>query len=411
MIPMLAEPTHIDYLVGDEALLSRIAEVPARRPFSAEALAFIDTFSQHLLRLPDVKAWSDVVTLAFWCRSAALRLLQNGYSDLAGRQGRGAAFHIAPSNVAVNFAYSLLAGLLAGNANILRVPGRDFTQVRLICAALNSALQAHPQMAPYLILVRYDKSKTLNDRFSALCQTRIVWGGDNTIAALRQSPLPPRALDIAFANRYSFALVDAQGYLDHPDKVRIAHDFYNDTLQSDQNACSSPGLVVWLTASQQICEQAQRQFWQLFNQVAAERYALQPVSAVEKLTLFCQLSAATPGVKRQPVTHNRLVRVTLPRLDAESMNYAGRCGYFLEYQAGNIDEIFPICGSACQTIAYCGMDSEPLEAFLTRRCPAGVDRIVPFGQALNFTLKWDGYDLIYMLTKVRATHRNNRIKR
>lgn len=45
-------------------------------------------------------------------------------------QGRGVAFHIAPSNVAVNFAFSLAAGLLTGNANIVRLSSKPFPRPR-----------------------------------------------------------------------------------------------------------------------------------------------------------------------------------------------------------------------------------------------------------------------------------------
>lgn len=402
MIPMADNLPDLEFILGDAQRLTNMAGIPAREPFSADVLAFIATFSQCLLRQPEAKSWSDVVSLAFWCRPAALRQLQNDYPDLKARQGRGMAFHIAPSNVAVNFAYSLLVGLLTGNANVVRLPGKTFTQVEIICRTLFEALNEHPDMAAYIVLLRYDKQKVINDYLSLQCQTRIVWGGDQTVATLRQSPLPVRALDIAFANRHSFALIDAQGYLEKPDKKRIALDFYNDTLQSDQNACSSPGLVVWVGGNASVCEQARQQFWQEFDTIAAERYTLQAVSAVEKLSAFCQLSAKVPGVIRQPVKHNRLVRVELPQLQTNSMDYTGRCGYFLEYQAENVDEILPLCGSACQTIVFCGMSLETIESFLAQHRPAGVDRVVPFGQALNFTLKWDGYDLVYLLTRSRA---------
>ena len=46
--------------------------------------------------------------------------LSNG--DL--RMGRGVVFHIAPSNVAVNYAYSFAVGFVLGNANLVRLPSR-----------------------------------------------------------------------------------------------------------------------------------------------------------------------------------------------------------------------------------------------------------------------------------------------
>lgn len=392
----------VEFLLGDADTLRAIGSLPARAPFSPEILAFVACFSQALLRQPEVKAWSDVASLAFWCRPASLQQMQDAYPDLAMRQGRGVAFHIAPANVAVNFAYSLLVGLLTGNANVVRLPGKSFHQVEMICQALKEALVLHPPFASAIVLVRYDKQRAINDVLSGMCQTRLIWGGDATIMALRQSPLPPRSLDIAFANRHSFAVIDAGGYLQEPDKARIALDFYNDTLHSDQNACSSPGLVVWLGNDAALREQARQQFWHYFDRVSAARYTLQSVSAVEKLSAFCLLSAEVAGVVRQPVSHNRLVRVELPELTGDSLNYSGSCGYFLEYQANSIDEIAPVCGQTTQTLSYCGLSRETIEDFIRRCRPSGIDRIVPVGQALRFTLLWDGYDLIRLLTLIRA---------
>ena len=46
--------------------------------------------------------------------------------------GRGSILHITPSNVPMNFAYSLSFGLLSGNRNIIRLPGRNFIQIKLL---------------------------------------------------------------------------------------------------------------------------------------------------------------------------------------------------------------------------------------------------------------------------------------
>jgi len=46
------------------------------------------------------------------------------------------------------------------------------------------------------------------------------------------------------------------------------------------------------------------------------------------------------------------------------------------------------------------MESAALAEFIMAYRPAGVDRLVEIGQALQFTLQWDGFDLIYMLTRI-----------
>ena len=50
--------------------------------------------------------------------------------NLNNKLGLGLAFHITPSNIPTNFAYSLIFGLLSGNSNVVKVPSRNFTQIK-----------------------------------------------------------------------------------------------------------------------------------------------------------------------------------------------------------------------------------------------------------------------------------------
>ncbi len=76
---------------------------------------------------PRSRVYSDVITLGFWLRRASLNELKEkyGFDDGDVHLGRGVVFHIAPSNIPVNFAYSLVSGLLMGNANVVRVPSKN----------------------------------------------------------------------------------------------------------------------------------------------------------------------------------------------------------------------------------------------------------------------------------------------
>ena len=159
----------------------------------------------------------------------------------------------------VNFAYSLVAGLLNGNANVVRVPSKDFPQVSIIADAFDAALDKYEEMRPYIQLVRYGRDKDINDLFSSIADVRVVWGGNQTIEELRKSPLPPRSGEITFADRYSLAVIDSDSYLEIEDKDHVADDFYNDTFFSDQNACTSPRVVVW-TGNR--IEEAKKIFWE-----------------------------------------------------------------------------------------------------------------------------------------------------
>lgn len=396
MIPMQLNFDGLNVVLGDEALLRDISAVQALPPFAADVIAFLDTFSRLTLVDSEAKAWPDVVSLGFWCRSASITRMQADSIPTTHRYGRGIAFHIAPGNVAVNFAYSLMVGLLTGNANIVRLPGRDHPQTTIVIRLLKSALEKHPALRPRIILVRYDRQQHINDALSALCDTRIIWGGDETIAQVRRSPLPPRALDIAFADRYSIAVINADRYLEHTEKAQLAQAFYNDTLLNDQNACSSPALVVW---QGQNVKQGREIFWQYFEALAASRYRPDPISAVNKLAQLYLISSQFDGVKNVSGEQYHVMRVELPTLAKDTLDWRGNCGFFMEYVAQTLEEINPVCHSRCQTLATFGVSPEALDHWLASG-HRGIDRVVPLGRTLDFSLHWDGYDLVAMLTRV-----------
>ena len=113
---------------------------------------------------------------------------KNGIGDNRIVIGKGVAFHIAPSNVAVNYAYSLVTGLITGNINIVRIPSKEFQQIDIINEAIKETLSDFKDVANYICLIRYGHDKQINDYLSSISDIRIIWGGDNTIAAIRESP-------------------------------------------------------------------------------------------------------------------------------------------------------------------------------------------------------------------------------
>lgn len=387
----------VQYLIGDSATVEKMGCHSAFAPFDDSLVDFLDRVSRILLKSTEAKSFPDVVTFAFWCRKASIRSLQKGYADLSDRLGRGVIFHIAPSNVAVNFAYSLAAGLLAGNANIVRLPSKAFPQVDLIIGALKQALDQ--KIAPYFCLLKYGYDQTVTDWLSAVCDVRVVWGGDQTIANIRRSSLKARAMDVTFADRYSLCVINADAYLNSNEHKKIAEGFFNDTYLTDQNACTSPRLVVWMGER---IQEAQSVFWDRLNRLVEAKYDLQPVQSVGKYLAFCRHAAAGHPVHLARGQDNLLVRVKLDKLSGIEMDYIGASGYFLEYVAEDLEEIVPLCSSRCQTVSYFGFDVESLRMFLMNSRPRGIDRIVPIGKTLDFSLTWDGIDLIRSFSRVIA---------
>ena len=387
----------VTYLSGSAELTAQLPNVPAKVPFDDSIVDFLNEVSRKLMGNRAAKAYSDVVTFAFWIRKSSVMKLKERFEkkDSALHLGKGVAFHIAPSNVPVNFAYSLVAGLLNGNANVVRVPSKDFPQVSIIAEAFNDVLGQNEAMRPYIQLIRYGRDKDINELFSSIADVRVVWGGNQTIEELRKSPLPPRSGEITFADRYSLAVIDSDSYLDIEDKDRVAEDFYNDTFFSDQNACTSPRVVIWIGNR---IEEAKKVFWETEHKLAEKKYTFQSIQGVNKLTSSYLIAVAEPGVKVEEHEDNLIVRVKVPEIMENLMDYRDNSGYFYEYDCKDILEIKDLCNDKrCQTIAYIGNSKAVLP--LIEAGVKGIDRVVPMGKTMDFDLIWDGYNLPALLTR------------
>lgn len=388
----------VEYIVGDRNKLISMPKQPCFAPFDDRIIDFLGDVSKELMNGKEARLFPDIVTLGFWLRKSSLNSLKDRFETANNtlRIGRGVAFHIAPSNVPVNFAYSLFTGLLCGNCNIVRVPSKRFYQTDIIGDAIRATLNRHKEIAPYICLIRYERDKDINDLLSDLCDVRIIWGGDKTVSELRQSPIGARASEITFADRYSLAVIDTDEYMNIEDKARFASEFYNDTYLSDQNACTSPRAIVWTGDKK---EEAKRIFWDQLYDLVDKRYDMQAIQSVDKLTAGYEVSAACDA-KFEVIVNgdNRVIRIKTNRLQPELMDFRCHSGYFYEFDCDEIMEIKDFCDNThCQTIGVLG-DKEIIKPLLISGIK-GVDRVVRIGHTMDFDLMWDGYDLVDRLTR------------
>lgn len=391
----------IEFLFPREFDTDSFIQYSPLEPFSEDSVEYLNALSLELNKSPNIRNYPDVATFAFFCRKANILHLKKKYSpeDLL-RLGRGIAFHIAPSNVPVNFAYSLICGMLSGNLNIVRVPSKRFEQVEIICSAIQK-LNLEPKYQTFssrIALVRYDRQSLATAYFSSICDVRIIWGGDNTIEQIRANKLPPRSFDVTFADRYSLCAINADKYIHESSPEKIALGFYNDTYLFDQNACTAPHLIIWLGSSESI-EIAQKIFWDNLYELVKSRYQIQPVIAVDKLTSFYNQAALSVQVKKTNTPDNLIWRIELNDLSKDIDEFRCTSGYFSEYKATSLFELSKTIDRKYQTLSYYGIEKDDLIQFINQVKPKGIDRIVPIGKTTDFSLTWDGFNLIESLSR------------
>jgi hypothetical protein len=392
--------TSIKLIAGSDSY-NQMPSLKPLVPFDETVLSFFDKLSMMLMKHPKGRDFPDVITFGFFVRKANIKRQMKLYPHLTSSVGRGVSFHIAPSNVPINFAFSLAVGLLSGNACIVRVSSKNFAQTDIVSDAISSILEKLEfiELKKYISIVRYERNIEINNFFSNLCDVRVIWGGDNTISELRKSPLPPRSFDIAFADRYSLCIIKVEEYLDIKNKKKIANDFYNDTYLFDQNACSSPRLIYWV-GSEKLVSQAKEIFWSLLHDVLLEKnYKLQSMTAIKKYLTSSRAALDYNEVEIPRLHDNLISRIELKSLPTDLPGRQCEGGSYFEYSDEEPNKLLDIVSRKFQTLTYIGFNKLEINSLFVGKGSLGIDRIVPCGKAAEFSLIWDGYDLIRHMSR------------
>jgi len=386
----------IEYLIGQPHLLQNFGE----KPFNSNVINFLDDLSNDLKSLKATKDYPDIVTLSFFLRKNNLINMKNKfYNEKENRVGSGLLFHITPSNIPTNFAYSLFFGLITGNANIVKVPSKNHPQVSIICNSITKVLKKNKKIKNRVCILRYNKNNDMTSKLSSICDLRLIWGGNKTINEIRKFQIKERSQDILFADRYSFCIIDNNKFnkLTAKQIKDFVKKFYIDTFLVDQNGCSSPHLIIWHGTKKNKNKEI---FWEALYKEAKNKYSLNNKASYEKFAMSCNYVLNEKKFLNFKNYQNYLYRFEIKKLDKDVQRLKGKWGVFFEYNCKNLNQINKIVNKNFQTLTYFGFEKENLVNHIINNKLKGIDRIVPVGQSLNINLLWDGYDLSKSLTRI-----------
>jgi hypothetical protein len=256
------------------------------------------------------------------------------------------------------------------------------------------------ETAGRFVICTYPHEDTTTEIVSKLCELRIIWGGDKTVSNITAIPLNPTALEIKFPNRISFSAINLSTLTKTTDKelIRLCENFYADIQLFGQQACSSP-LALYFVGSSGPCEQSER-FWNFFA-AAAKNHKL---SASEVMDRYVSLSSmAISGIVDKaevPFSHDKVL-ILNGSLTTQISFRDGHPGngsivqFFLPQLADLSSHIRP----KDQTLSIYGFSLGEVGELLASLTNRGLDRVVPIGQALEFSNIWDGYDLIDSMSR------------
>ena len=177
------------------------------------------------------------------------------------RRPLGVLFHIAAGNIDALPAYSVVEGLLAGNINILKLPGGD---QGLTVTLLEELIKLCPEAREY-IYVFDTPSQDLEamKALAALADGIVVWGSEEAVGAARQlAPINCRLIE--WGHKLSFAYL-SRDY--GPEELKALATHIRETRQL---LCSSAQLAYLDTDSREELEAFCRAFLPLLEEIYGE---------------------------------------------------------------------------------------------------------------------------------------------
>lgn len=369
--------------------------------FEINIINFLDEISQEIIKNKIYSKYTDIITFAFFIRKKNLIKISKDYKNKDRMIGRGIAYHITPSNIPINFAYSLVFGLLSGNNNIVRLPSKNFIQIKILYKIFYKTLKKKKYLELYkrICLVKYERSDEISSQLSKKADIRLIWGGDETVNQFQKYATSPRCIDLKFANRYSISIIDVNklAKLSNNNLENIVNRFYNDSYTMDQKGCSSPQALIWIGKDK---KKIKDKFFNTLSKIADKKYDNDLAVTNNKIASL-SLAAIKSEINFLSSHKNfNLIRIKLKKISNQIEKIHPHFGTFVEININNLDELNKIISKKLQTITFYGVDKKKIYDLVFKYGILGVDRIVPIGRALDMGIEWDGYDVIAALSRI-----------
>jgi hypothetical protein len=375
-----------------EEAVKAVFTLPPLTSCNALTLSFIQSLSDCLLKSHQTKIIPELIALGFWLRRANISKMTTVQTTQFNK-ALGTVLHFTPANVDTMFVYSWVCSLLMGNNNIVRVASADSAAKELLLDLLNSVMaQAeYSDIAQRNLFIHYPKESNFSAVLSAQAEARVIWGGDESVKAIRALGTKPRCRDISFADRYSAALINGDELGAKEQIGQLAALLWKDTEPHGQQACSSPRVIYWL---------GDRTFQQaLFAQI--DTLAVKKELPIYQLNnhLVTNQLLQSQGAAFRPLVQNAICALPVHSLTEQMLDWHSGAGLFFVLQIESIEQLSNLVDEKLQTLSYWQVDKNSLLKLVQSPSIKGLDRIVPVGQALDFSPNWDGYELLSQLSR------------
>jgi hypothetical protein len=382
------------------ALEERVAALAGATspPFTPKLVSSLDEISRRIFRHPQLKQAPQYVALAYWLRRSSIRRQIEAIAQhqVQGQiaTARGVALHLPPTNVDTIFVYSWALALLAGNANVVRLPANLKREARLLVSLLIEVLTDLGEESRH-IFCHYPYGQAIEAGLAGHFDLRLIWGGDAKVAQVSKVPIRPDGLSIGFPDRKSVTVIasDAYAAADDASRQSVCDGFFNDVFWFDQMGCGSPRLIIWLGEP----GPAASDFYQRVAERAKD-YKVEAGTSIAKFALAHDLLAE--AVTSWHNAYTNALNVSRAIDPAEALLRPHGAGFICEWVCDDIADVRTLAKRSLQTVTHFGLNPQRVEQLANVLRGRGGYRVVPVGQALQFEPVWDGVDLMRHMTRV-----------
>jgi len=370
--------------------------------FHKDAINFLSQLSKELLNKDlDLNYFKG---FGFWSRKANLLRLKNKRTDIESRVGRGIALHIAPSNISANTLYTFAFGLLSGSPSIIRVSNKNVDELKDILYLINNLflLKEFNFLAVKYSFITYEHDSNLSSHLSSLVDSRIIWGGDETIGIFKSFKTKSHCLDLVFPNKVSSSIISTKWLVnaDSNELKNKANLYSRDIGLFSQMACSSPSSLILLKDHELTYKEELLNFFQDCDFYLSKKEWLSEVHSLSNFKSSIDICMQFPNSACIFRGSNISVFSINKNHFKEINNFkAQNCCLFV-FEVDSIDEFSKILPSNNQTVVCLGLNKETKRLLSIKAIYNGTNRFVNVGNALNMDIYWDGYDVISFLSKL-----------
>lgn len=378
-------------------------KIKIKEPFDKITIKFLNSLSLELKKNKKTFRSPELFYLMLFCSQKNILKFKKRFKGNEFRIGRGLAFHVCPNNVPINFAFSFIFGLLSGNTNIVKLPSKNSPEKELVLNCIKKVLskKEYTDLRKINFFIQYDHSSSSNitNYISSISDSRIIWGGDETVNELKKIETPPRCVDINFSDRYSLSVIDVKK-LNKLSKEKLnilARRFFYDIFTMNQMACNSPHFLFFIGDKNKDLE---KDFWNKVSNISREKFKFDEMHVMNKYNNLVNKIMNLNFIDNVKTYQNYLYVVNLKKNISNIEDIRGENGMIFQVNLKNIHSLSEFVKKKCQTITYFGVQKSDFRTLIKKNSLLGADRIVEIGKAFDFDLNWDGFDIIRTLTRV-----------